>query len=179
MTVSLRSKPSTAKAWALTITPDANGITMGAGPVRWFGERFDVPETFVPCVYSGEPADYRIALCRTPDGPRLVLVTRTEDGEDVPADCEPVVDLARWRLAAPGDTCESVTVHVTQRTASVEMGDPESVLKVGNGPVIPAETPERAAKRAKRTRIREINGKPSPSLVERIERLELLAGIGG
>jgi hypothetical protein len=106
----------------------------------------------VPCVYDGEAASYRLALCRHASGPALVLI----EGEDAPSGYEQIVYLARLRLESAADTCASVSVEVVRRVCTGQIPD-GPVIAVAAAPVLPdAGNAERVAGRAKRARIREL-----------------------
>jgi hypothetical protein len=134
--------PSPVKSIPGLVTASAAGLTIHAQDVRWFGDVYEIPETFVPIAYLDEPTRYRVVLTR--DG--LVL----DDSGHVPGE---ICYLAALTLRAEGDTPESVDVEVIRRTCTTETPADARRHTLPAEVVTPAETPERAARRAQGQRI--------------------------
>lgn len=110
MTINITTADSFAKSWAPDIAASAAGLTIAAHSVLFNGARYDVPAMEIPCVYADDAA-YRVALCKGPDGPVIVLI----EDDALPPGHEQIIYLARWRFASNTDTCASVAIECPRR----------------------------------------------------------------
>jgi hypothetical protein len=131
------------------VSATPTGLAIHAQDVRLRDVVYEIRETLFPVAYDGEDVSIRVAICAGPTGHEVVAI---ENGATPPGYTE-VCELALLRLRSPGDTPETVDVHVPRRTLVRDDGYPLSETPVRHAvsatPVTPAANPERAARRAR------------------------------
>ena len=154
MPISIVESTSPAKSWSPAITTSAAGVALPAHSILFAGTRYDVPAMSIPCVYVDD-ARYEVALCKTQTGAAIVLV----EDDEVPAGYERLIYLAKWRFAAPADTCATVTIEVPHRTL---VPRPPTITDVPIMGLVPKPVLDEAG-----NPVLDENGEPVVQMVER------------